>query len=85
METFPDARIYAVNGIYFQGTRTPPEMAALNDALKAAAERTGVTYLDIGDPLLGHPELMAYDGLHPNPQGHALIARLTQEAMDAAG
>ena len=30
--------------------------------------------IDIGEPLLGDPELLAPDGLHPSVAGHAVIA-----------
>lgn len=84
-ETFPEARIYAVNGIYYTGLMTPSLLAHLNESVSHAATQAGGTYLDIGDPLLGHPELMADDGIHPNPTGHALIADLTQSAFERVG
>lgn len=84
-ETFPAARLYAVNGIYYTGDVTPPLLAHLNESVALAADQVGGTYLDIGEPLLGHPELMAADELHPNPKGHALIADLTQAALNRAG
>lgn len=84
-ETFPDAELYAVNGIYYTGTETPPLLAYLNESVSHAVTLAGGTYLDIGDPLLGHPELMGPDRVHPNPAGHELIADLTQDALDRAG
>jgi len=84
-ETFPAARLYAVNGIYYTGVDTPPLLARLNESVALEVDHAGGTYLDIGEPLLGHPELMAGDGLHPNPAGHALIADLTEAALTRAG
>lgn len=84
-ETFPEAELYAVNGIYYMGPVTPPLLAYLNEAVAHATAQAGGTYLDIGDPLLGHPELMGPDGVHPNPAGHELIADLTQSALERSG
>ncbi|WP_430868306.1 SGNH/GDSL hydrolase family protein [Demequina aurantiaca] len=80
-DTFPGAQLYAVNGIYYTGNETPPLLDYLNESVSSAVTRVEGTYLNIGDPLLGHPELMARDGLHPNPAGHLLIADLTQSAL----
>ncbi|PKQ26961.1 MAG: hypothetical protein CVT64_00470 [Actinobacteria bacterium HGW-Actinobacteria-4] len=75
--TFPEATIYAVGGIYYTGSERPEVLQFLNDAVRDAAEREGVVFIDIGEPLLGRPDLMAPDGLHPNPEGHTVIKDLT--------
>ena len=33
------------------------------------------TWLDIGFPLVGHPELLQPDGIHPNAAGQKVVAR----------
>jgi acyl-CoA thioesterase-1 len=81
-ETFPHATIYAVGGIYYTGDARPELLQFLNDAVEAAAEREDALFIDIGEPLLGRPELMAVDGLHPNAEGHAVIKDLILAALD---
>ena len=82
---FPEAQIVAVGGIFYTGDERPAALQYLNDQVARMATEVGGTYIDIGEPLLGHPELMAPDGLHPNAEGHALIAQLTERAMVEAG
>lgn len=84
-QTFPDVPLYAVNGIFYTGDATPPLLTHLNESVAREVAKVGGMYLAIGDPLLGEPELMASDGLHPNPAGHALIADLTESALKQAG
>ena len=69
----------------------PPETAdALVDAYNAAAARVvareGAILVDLaahsGD-ILAHPDLVAADGFHPSPLGHAEIARLFAAAYAA--
>ncbi|WP_061962962.1 SGNH/GDSL hydrolase family protein [Demequina aurantiaca] len=84
-ESFPEAQIYAVNGIFYTGLVTPALLAYLNEAIEHAVTEAGGHYLDIGEPLLGHPELMGPDTLHPNPAGHAKIADLTLAELSRVG
>ncbi|WP_062211147.1 SGNH/GDSL hydrolase family protein [Demequina oxidasica] len=84
-EAFPEAQIYAVNGIYYTGLVTPALLAYLNEAVEHAVTEVGGSYVDIGEPLLGHPELMGPDTLHPNSAGHALITDLTLQELSRVG
>jgi lysophospholipase L1-like esterase len=79
-QAFPDAEIFAVGGIYFTGEERPALLQFLNDEVEQAAADIGATYVDIGEPLLGRPDLMADDRQHPNPDGHRVIAEATREA-----
>jgi lysophospholipase L1-like esterase len=51
----------------------PPAMIQLGRAVKAAVTAAGGTYLDLPDPIHGHPSFMA-DAADPNDQGYAAIA-----------
>jgi lysophospholipase L1-like esterase len=79
---FPDAQMFAVGSIFYTGDERPEPLQRLNDAVESAAASVDAEYADIGEPLLGRPDLMAPDGLHPNPEGHAVIADLTLEAFN---
>jgi lysophospholipase L1-like esterase len=51
----------------------PEELVALADAVKQGVTDAGGTYLDIPDPIHGHPDYMA-DLADPNDKGYAAIA-----------
>jgi acyl-CoA thioesterase-1 len=51
----------------------PEELVALADAVKQGVTDAGGTYLDITDPIHGHPNYMA-DDADPNDKGYAAIA-----------
>jgi lysophospholipase L1-like esterase len=55
-------------------------LVALISIVKAEAQRAAATYLDIGEPLFGHPSMMDVDGWHPNDAGHAAIAAAVEKA-----
>ncbi len=68
----------------------PSEMAALVDAYDAAAARVaareGAILVDLAANragLIARPDLVAADGFHPSPLGHAEIARLFAVAYAA--
>lgn len=69
----PDARIIAASPL---GLDDPPSasLAARRAIVKKAVIAVGGEYLDLGQPLGRHPELMADDHVHPNDEGHAAIA-----------
>lgn len=75
----PDAQIIAASPIWSAGS-PPAGLAKVGDAVRAGVTAVGGTYLDIGEPLRGHPEWLIADAKHPNSAGHAAIA----DAVDAA-
>lgn len=68
----PSAVLIAV-APFWGDSDLPPEMVALGDAVKQAVTDAGGTYLDLEDPIHGHPDFMA-DDADPNDQGYAAIA-----------
>jgi lysophospholipase L1-like esterase len=63
------------------GPRTRRRIAdgldAVNDEVRSAARRHGVTCFDLAaHPERGNPELFAPDGFHPSPTGHRKAARV---------
>lgn len=69
----PDTRIIATNPLW-DASAPPAELATLSDAVKTAALAVDAEYVDIGQPLIGHPELLVTDDIHPNDAGQALLA-----------
>jgi hypothetical protein len=70
----PHARIVATSPIW-DDDPVPPSLPQMCTAVKWAVATVGGTYVDLGDPLLGHPEYVSEDRVHPNDAGHAAIAR----------
>jgi acyl-CoA thioesterase-1 len=65
-----------------------PQIAELNRRLKALATREKVTFVDYG-PALATPDggmkpEFSLDGVHPNAEGYAAIAPMTNKAVAAA-
>ncbi len=81
-EALPHTRIIALNA--FWGADTPPNsLGELDTAVENAAEATGAHYLDIGQPLAGHPELMQFDEVHPTAKGLLVLAAAIAKAIRA--
>lgn len=68
----PDAVLIAI-APFWGDSDLPPEMTALGNAVKQGVTAVGGTYLDIPDPIHGHPGFMA-DAADPNDRGYAAIA-----------
>jgi lysophospholipase L1-like esterase len=68
----PDAVLVAV-APFWGDSDLPPSMVALGRAVERAVTAAGGTYLDLPDPIHGHPSFMA-DLADPNNQGYAAIA-----------
>ncbi|MGO4299888.1 SGNH/GDSL hydrolase family protein [Leifsonia sp. RAF41] len=73
-EKFPDATIVGITGIW--GSDQPPAtMTRVDDIVEDAVRDVNGTWLDIGFPLVGHPDLLQADGIHPNAAGQKVVAR----------
>ncbi|HSD81509.1 MAG TPA: SGNH/GDSL hydrolase family protein [Solirubrobacteraceae bacterium] len=63
-----------------------PRVFALNDAVRAAARRTGAIVVDLGHaPVASDPRLWSDDRLHANSGGHARIAAAVAQALALPG
>lgn len=62
----------------------PARMRGLTSIVKTEAKRAGATYLDIGEPMLGHTDMVTPEGLYPNDAGHAAIAAAVEKALAQA-
>jgi len=69
---YPDAAVYATSAISPED-ETSDIYAVMNEHIEQAVTAIGGTYLDLGQPLAGHPEYLA-DAGHPNDAGHRAIA-----------
>ena len=79
----PKARIFVVSPTWGNDP-APQGLTNVISIVMAEAKRTGVTYLDIGQPMFGDSSMMAVDGWHPNDAGHAAIAKAVEKALTQA-
>lgn len=79
----PQARLVATSPVWDDDV-PPEELAELGRVVRSQVENVGGTYLDVGQPLQGRPELVGPDGVQPDDAGHAAIAAAVDEAMAGA-
>lgn len=77
--SLPNAKILVLSP--FAGTNAMPSTAA---EVKSAAALAGVTYVDIGSPFQGHPELLSSDGIHPTAEGYQVLTNTITKALKKA-
>lgn len=80
----PDARIVGLSTIWNDEDDVPEDTAVTSDALRDAVDAVGGTFLDVGQPLRGHPEWMQEDDVHPTPRGQRAIEQTVMSALQAA-
>jgi lysophospholipase L1-like esterase len=84
-DQLPAARIIVVEPFWYTGER-PDSVAWIIDRVEANAATIGADYLPGASHWIeGHPEWMAADGLHPNDEGYAELARRMDAALDPLG
>lgn len=79
-EALPDAEIYATTPLTDDAEATGA-LVAMAGFVQASVEDVDGTFLDIGQPLEGEPQLVLDDGVHPNPRGHEAIAQAISQLM----
>jgi len=78
----PQAQIVGVNP-FWDADVPPDRLATMASEIATAVRGVNGVYLDIGDPLLGHPEYISADGVHPNNAGYAALAAAFIQAYSA--
>jgi acyl-CoA thioesterase I len=69
----PDARLIGLSAIWSEDA-PPAQLAAISTAMRKALHHDGGTFVDIGEPLRGHPTWMQSDDVHPTARGQQAIA-----------
>ncbi|WP_348787486.1 SGNH/GDSL hydrolase family protein [Leifsonia sp. NPDC080035] len=83
-DAFPKAQIIGITAVW--GSDQPPATIDTVDAIaEKAVTDVGGTFLDIGFPLVGHPELLQADGIHPNAAGDRTVAKVIEDRLAPAG
>lgn len=79
----PDAQIIVVSPIW-DSRAAPAALGQIAKDVQTGAASVHASYLDIGQPLAGHPEFVTSDEVHPNDKGHAAIAAAFLASFNAA-
>jgi lysophospholipase L1-like esterase len=81
----PDARLIVVEPFWYADAR-PDSVETINGWVRDAAGEIGADYIPGASYwIAGHPEWMAFDGLHPNDEGYAEMARRMGEELRKLG
>ena len=76
----PGAKIIAVSAVW-GASSVPGQLQDIDDQVQAAIAAAGGDYIDIGEPLAGHPELMQADAVHPTAAGQRVLANSVIAAL----
>jgi acyl-CoA thioesterase-1 len=79
---FPNAEIIGLSTVW-SDTTPPDQLAEISSQVQQAVTAVGGHYLDIGQPLGAHPELMQDDDVHPTVAGQQHLATAIQAAIAA--
>jgi lysophospholipase L1-like esterase len=80
-DAFPKAQIFVISPI---GDATPvsQNIIELRQILRTSLKKIpNAHYIDLRDPLLGHPEFLVSDNVHPNDEGMRAIAGALDQAF----
>ncbi len=84
-DELPDARMVVVEPFWYTDER-PDSVDRIIGWVEAGSDRVGADYIAGASRWLeGHPEWMAADGIHPNDEGYAEIARRMDEELARLG
>ncbi len=83
-ERWPDAKLLVIGPAWVGGI-SPPDVRANRDAVAAAADEVGATFLDpLDEGWFADPtELIGSDGVHPTHEGHRRMASLIAPRLEA--
>lgn len=70
----PGVQLVVVSPVWDASQGQHP-LGVVQQYVKESATAHGATYLDVGEPLRGHPELVGADGVLPNDDGYAALAK----------
>ncbi len=81
----PHTQIVGLSTVRYITEGSEDELAATAGALSDAIADVGGTYVDVGQPLAGQPDLVQDDEEHPTEDGQVALARAMQSALEDAG
>lgn len=81
----PTARLVGIGTLWQLDWDEPDAIGWSADALENAVQADGGVFVSIGQPLRGRPDLLQWDGEHPNAQGQVVLSDAIEAAFDDAG
>lgn len=81
----PQARIVALSTVWNEESEPPAEVTSSSTAIRQAAAAQNAVYVDLGQPLEGHPEWMQSDDVHPTADGQRALAESVRTKLAAVG
>ncbi|MFT4210459.1 MAG: SGNH/GDSL hydrolase family protein [Microbacterium sp.] len=81
----PYALIVGLSTIWNDDTDVPGDVDVTSAALEQALDEVDGVFIDVGQPLAGHPEWMQDDDVHPTAAGQRVIAAVVAAKLKAAG
>lgn len=81
----PDARLVGIGTLWHLDWAEPDAIGWASDALQSAVDDNGGVFVSLGQPLRGRPELLQWDGEHPNAQGQIVLCDAVEAAFNDAG
>jgi len=79
----PDAHIVGLSTVW-NDTAVPAQLAHVNEQVARAVRQVGGRYVNIGQPLAGHPDWMQSDDVHPTAAGQMAIYLAVKDALARA-
>ncbi|GAA3772620.1 hypothetical protein GCM10022240_25850 [Microbacterium kribbense] len=80
----PEAVIVGLSTLWNQPTDPPATIASSSAALRQAVDAVGGTFVDVGQPLAGQPDLLQADQEHPTAAGQRALLTAITRALDEA-
>ncbi|MGO4535589.1 SGNH/GDSL hydrolase family protein [Leifsonia sp. 2MCAF36] len=78
----PHARIIGVSALW--GSEPPPsQIPVISATVRDSVVAVGGSWVEIGQPFLGHRDLVRADHVHPTVEGQKLLARTIEHAIAA--
>jgi lysophospholipase L1-like esterase len=81
----PQATIVALSTVWNEADSWPEEVTSSSDSIERAVSAQHGIYLDLGQPLEGHPEWMQSDDVHPTVDGQRVLAESVRRALASVG
>ncbi|WP_374010844.1 SGNH/GDSL hydrolase family protein [Leifsonia sp. LS-T14] len=78
----PHARIIGVSALWGSDP-TPDQIPVISATVKEAVLGVGGSWVDLGQPFTGHPELVLADHVHPTVEGQELLAQKVITAVQS--
>jgi acyl-CoA thioesterase-1 len=79
----PHARVIGLSAVWAEQD-PPAQLAAMDTDLASAVHGVHGSFVDVGQPFHGHPELMQADDVHPTAAGQRALERATVAALRKA-